>query len=191
MPADIKLSLDIINFASSHNVQMGKQQNKGSGISLVDCMKDKLLTDKIYKIEKFAGKGGWTIVKLPEIKIIKKVAFGWLTVKGQIDNVEIRNFKLQSMGNGVLFLSLNAHLKKKIKKQEGDFVHILLYEDNKQFEIPEELNLCLSFEPNAYSIFYSYKDNKQKAIVEWIYSAKSEDLKIERMAQLINDLLKK
>ena len=61
------------------------------------------LTDKIYLLEKFSGKGGWTFVRLPEISPGQNTTFGWVKVCGTIDRYEIKNYNLQPMGNGRLF----------------------------------------------------------------------------------------
>lgn len=61
------------------------------------------LIDKIYILEGFEGKGGWTFARIPEIVPRKDVRFGWIRVRGTIDGYEIKNYRLQSMGNGILF----------------------------------------------------------------------------------------
>ncbi len=48
------------------------------------------LTDKIYLLEKFSGKGGWTFVRLPEIPTGQNTPFGWVKVHGTIDRYEIK-----------------------------------------------------------------------------------------------------
>lgn len=150
-----------------------------------------LLTDKIYLLEKFSGKGGWTFVRLPEIPPGQNTPFGWVKVRGTIDSYEIKNYNLQPMGNGRLFLPVKADIRKKIKKQEGDYVHIILYEDHNPYEIPQELKLCLLEEPYVYDIFRAYTDGEKKTITEWIYSAKSEQTKVDRIAKVINDIVDK
>lgn len=40
------------------------------------------------------------------------------------------------MGNGKLFLPVKAEIRKKIKKAEGDKVHVILYPDNEPLEVP-------------------------------------------------------
>ncbi|MFK8286746.1 DUF1905 domain-containing protein [Capnocytophaga canimorsus] len=113
----------------------------------------KLLTDKVYRIEKFEGKGGWTFVRISEIKPNKNAPFGWVRVFGTIDGHSIEKYNLQSMGNGNLFLPLNAQIRKKIKKQAGDNVHIVLYEDNVPSEIANELRMCLQDEKHLWETF--------------------------------------
>ena len=146
------------------------------------------LIDEKYLLEKFPGKGGWTYAKISEILQDKSSPFGWVRVRGSIDGYEIKSYHLMPMGNGNLFLAVKSAIRKKIGKKEGDFVHIILYRDDLPVEIPEELQTCLSDEPAAYKNFLSHSHGEQKAFIEWIYSAKKEETKIERIAELIRKL---
>ena len=147
------------------------------------------LVDKEYLLEKFQGKGGWTFARIPEIVQNKNTSFGWVRIRGIIDNFEIKNYNLQPMGNGNLFLPVKAEIRKKINKKEGDYVHIVLFADNFPTEIPKELKLCLMDEPNAYEIFSNYTNGEQKKIIEWIYSAKTDTTKVERIAKTIDKIV--
>jgi len=143
-----------------------------------------------YLLERFQGKGGWTYVVIPEVLQNKKAPFGWVTVKGTIDQYELKNYRLMPMGNGRLFLPVKAEIRKKIGKQEGDYVHLTLYADHLQREIPEELLLCLMDDPVAHQTFLSYPDGEQRAFIDWIYSAKKEDTKVDRIARTLDKLSK-
>ena len=149
------------------------------------------LIDKEYLLEKFQGKGGWTFAKIPEITQNKNTPFGWVRVRGTIDHFEIKNYNLQPMGNGNLFLPIRAEIRKKINKKEGDYVHIVLFADNFPTEIPEELKFCLIDEPNAYEAFLNYTNGEQKTIIEWIYSAKTDSTKVDRIAKTIDKIITK
>lgn len=148
------------------------------------------LIDKDIILEKFSGKGGWTFARIPEIPQSKKNPFGWKKVKGFIDKVEIKQYHLMPMGNGQLFLPVKAAIRKELMKQEGDFVHVTLYEDNAPREIPEEFILCLKEDKNASENFFGLSQKEQKKIIDWIYAVKGDDMKIERMALIINKLAK-
>lgn len=145
---------------------------------------EKLVVDKEYLLQKFEGKGGWTYVEIPEIPM-PKTSFGMLKVKGKIDDHEFSNVRLMPLGNGHLMLAVKSEIRKKIKKQSGDTVRITLYEDNLPTEIPEELVLCLKYEGGISEKFESYSDGEKKAFVEWIYSAKTEQTKVDRIAKTI------
>lgn len=151
---------------------------------------DKPLVDKEYLLEKFPGKGGWTFAKLPEVPSSKHSPFGWVRVRGKIDDFEIKNYNLMPMGNGHLFLPVRAEIRKKIKKGAGDYVRVTLFADNLPTEIPDELQACLQDEPKALEGFLTYTNAEQKAFIQWIYSAKTDDTKVERIAETIDKLLK-
>ena len=151
---------------------------------------EKPLVNKKCILEKFPGKGGWTFAKIPEIPQDKKAHFGWVKVRGTIDDFEIRKYHLMPMGNGNLFLPVKAEIRKKIKKQEGDLVHIILYIDNEPLKVPDEMFLCLQDEPKALKFFNSLSESEQNFYIKYIYSAKKEETKIDRLAKTINRLLK-
>jgi hypothetical protein len=150
---------------------------------------DQPLINKSYLLEKFPGKGGWTYAAIPEISPDKHAHFGWVRVKGSIDGYELKGYRLMPMGNGKLFLPVKAEIRKQIQKKAGDWVQLILYPDNTPQEVPEELLLCLQDEPLAHQTFLSYTAGEQKAFVDWIYSAKTEETKVERIVQTINKLL--
>jgi hypothetical protein len=151
---------------------------------------EKALVNKQYLLEKFPGKGGWTFAKIPEIAQDKKAHFGWVKVKGSIDGFEIKKYHLMPMGNGSLFLPVKAEIRKKIKKQAGDFVQVILYLDHEPLEVPEEMLVCLKDEPKALILFQSLSESEQNNFIKHIYSAKKEETKIKRLAESINMLLK-
>lgn len=148
----------------------------------------KPLVNKKYILEKFPGKGGWTFARIDEIPQDKKAHFGWVKVKGSIDGIEIKKYHLMPMGNGKLFLSVKAEIRKKIKKEAGDTVHVILYPDNEPLEVPKEMLLCLKDEPKALTFFNSISESERKYYIQWVYSAKKEETKINRMAKSINRL---
>ncbi len=154
-------------------------------------MSDIPLLDKEYFLQKFPGKGGWTYAEIPEIAQDKSAHFGWVKVKGSIDGFEINKYHLMPMGNGKLFLPVKAEIRKKIKKQAGDVVHVILYADNEPLEVPEELMLCLREDEEALDFFNSLSESEQLYYVKWIYSAKTDNTKVERIAKALDKLSKK
>ena len=153
-------------------------------------MMKKPLVNKKYKLEKFHGKGGWTYAQIPEIAADKSSPFGWVKVKGFIDDHEFRNYHLMPMGNGKLFLPVKNSIRKKIKKQEGDWVKVILFPDNEPLPVPAELKICLEDEPKAEKVFNSFSDSEKKYYIEWIYSSKKEETKIKRLVKTIEKLMK-
>lgn len=154
-------------------------------------MLEKPLVDKEYVMEKFHGKGGWTFVRIPEVLQRKDTPFGWVKVRGSIDNFEFKSYRLQPMGNGQLFLPIKSEIRKKINKQEGDKVHVIIYEDHSPLEIPDELLICLKDEPMAYDFFIKCTEGIQKEFITWIYSAKTANTKADRILKTIEMLIKR
>lgn len=95
------------------------------------------------------------------------------------------------MGNGKLFLPVKSEIRNTIKKKEGDYVHVTLYEDHTPTEIPKELEICLTDVPNVYEIFLSYSEGEKKVVIDWIYSAKTEKTKVERIVKIIDEISRK
>ena len=65
-------------------------------------MNETPLVDKDYLLQKYPGKGGWTFAAIPEIAQDKHAWFGWMKVRGTIDDYAIENYHLMPMGNGSL-----------------------------------------------------------------------------------------
>jgi hypothetical protein len=151
---------------------------------------DTAIINQTFTIEKMEGKGGWTYVQLPAmLKNEKNRPFGMVRVKGTIDKYTINQFSLMPMGNGNLFLPLNLKVRKALQKKEGDSVHITLYLDNSPLIIPDEITLCLLDYPEAKHTFDNFTDNERKLYIDWIYEAKYQETKINRIAKMIDKLL--
>jgi hypothetical protein len=149
----------------------------------------KIVVDKYYTLKKFSGKGGWTYAEIPEISQNKQNPFGWVTVSGFIDKHPINRQKLMPMGNDRLFLSVNKSVRNKIGKQAGDTVKITIYEDNTPIDIPAELIECFEYEDkNLYNKFKSLSESEKRSIIDWIYSAKTEETKAKRIAELFKKI---
>ena len=152
---------------------------------------EKPLVNKSYLLEKFPEKGGWTYTVIPEIAPDKHAPFGWVKVKGSIDGFEIKKYHLMPFGNGKLGLAVKAEIRKKIKKQAGDYIHVILYLDNEPVEVPNELLLCLQDDPEAWQFFNSLSEGEQLNYVKWIYSAKTDQMKVDRIAESLVRLSKR
>ena len=149
------------------------------------------LVHRTCMLEKFQGKGGWTYAQIPEIRPDKHAHFGWVRVRGFIGSYEIKGYHLMPMGNGTLFLPVKAQIRKHIKKQAGDWVQIILYADYLPTEIPEEFLWCLQDEPELFQNFMDFSDAERRDYLAWIYAAKTEQVKADRMASAIQKIQKK
>ena len=152
---------------------------------------DKALVNGKYILKKFSGKGGWTYAEIPEVLQNKENPFGWVKVRGSIDSYDLKHYKLMPMGEGRLFLPVKAAIRKAIGKQEGDEVHVILYKDELPIETPQEIIECLSNETKQIQNAYQdLKDGAKKGYLDWIYEARSEDTKAQRIATMIEELYK-
>jgi uncharacterized protein YdeI (YjbR/CyaY-like superfamily) len=113
-------------------------------------------------------------------------------VRGTVDGVEIRDYHLMPglKGSGVVFFSVKAELRKKIKKGAGDTVHIVLYPDNDPPALPEDLTLCLRDDDEARRFFDSLTESQQHQYVKWIEGAKTDRTRVERIARTVDRLAK-
>ncbi|SDE55369.1 protein of unknown function [Dyadobacter soli] len=148
-----------------------------------------LLVEKRYQLQRMAGKGGWTYVVISEIRQDIEKKAGMVKVKGRIDDYELIGYNLMPMATGQLFLPVKAEIRKKIKKEEGDWVTVVLYADESGLAIPEELLDCLKDEPKAYANFQKLAEGSQKEYRDWVYSAKKDETKVARIAKMIDMLL--
>ena len=146
----------------------------------------KPLVDAQYLLQKFPGKGGWTYAVIPEIKQDRKTSFGWVKVKGSIDGYPLKQHKLMPMGDHRLFLPVKAAIRKKIKKEAGDYVHVILDLDKSFLEIPEEILLCFEDEPaHVLESFKSLTEGEQKTYLDWIYAAKKMETRANRIMKMM------
>lgn len=151
-------------------------------------MNEQPLVDKEYLLEKSPGESGWTYAIIPEILPDPNAPFSWVKVRGSIDGYEIKKYHLMPSGKGSLLLAVKAEIRKKIKKQVGDYVHVILYPDNEPLEIPGEFLLCLQDDSEALQFFNSLNEDEKHSYIKWIYSAKTEQTRVERMAKTLTRL---
>ena len=140
-------------------------------------------------MQRMSGKGGWSYIEIKEISPDHKAHFGMVRVKGYIDSYEIKQYNLMPMGNGNLFLPVKAEIRKKIKKEAGDLVHVKLYLDASPLVIPQELIDCLNEYPEAMKFYESLTQSEKRLYLNWVYSAKQEDTKANRIVKMIDKLL--
>ncbi|HMQ48197.1 MAG TPA: YdeI/OmpD-associated family protein [Saprospiraceae bacterium] len=147
------------------------------------------LVNQEYLLQKFPGKGGWTYAAIPEILQNKNNPFGWVQVKGSIDGFELKQYKLMPMGNGQLFLPVKAAIRKKIGKEAGDYVRVILYADHSSVEIPAEILDCFEQEPpSSLQNFLALSNGEKKAYLDWIYEAKTADTKAKRILTMLEQM---
>lgn len=148
------------------------------------------IVDSDFLLQKMSGKGGWTFVLLSDLKQDKRSWFGMTKVRGTIDTFEISDYNLMPFGNGSLFLPVKSEIRKKIGKSEGDWVHVTLFSQDLPPVETEDFFICLAEEPLALERFNDLPKPEQKKLMDWIYSVRNDTLRVERIAQTIDKLLR-
>jgi hypothetical protein len=152
-----------------------------------------LLIDGQFLIEKRATQSGfemsnWTYVILTGIPTEYKARGGTIRVRGFIDAYELKQYNLLPMKDQRMFLPLNAAVRKKIGKKEGDFVQVVLYYDPSPVVVPDEILACLLDAPLAHQFFSLLSESNQKYYLDWIEGAKKMETKVERIQKAIDRL---
>lgn len=145
-----------------------------------------ILLDEVLMLEKFPGKGGWTFVRLPEIKTSSGKPLGWDKVRALFDDYEVAQIGLLSMGNDRRFLPVKTEIRKLIGKQAGDQIRLQLFARIKELDVCAEFQLCLEDEPEALSHFQSWSAQERDKYISWIEQGQSTEQQVERMAQAVN-----
>ncbi|MBX9850193.1 MAG: YdeI/OmpD-associated family protein [Cytophagaceae bacterium] len=147
-------------------------------------------------IQKFARQGkktGWTYIDVP-LDIAEQLVPGnkkGFRVKGKLDNYAFEGMSLLPMGQGNFILTLNATVRKAIKKQKGDKLKVQMEVDKNEKKISSDFMECLADEPSALEFFKTLTRSHQHYFSNWIESAKTDTTKAKRIAQAVNALAMK
>ncbi len=148
----------------------------------------KKIFEGIIYLEKFSGKGGWTYARIPLTFEKKGHYFGMRQVSGKIDDHSFEKKHLMPLGDGSLFLPISKDIRKVIKKEAGDPINLLLEVPDTPTEAPEELMDCLKDYPGKFEAFLALEEKERSEWLEFIYAAKSENEKAERIIRLLDSL---
>src|SRR5688572_9803430 len=105
--------------------------------------------DNLYRHERHKG---WVYALIDNAKKVKG-KYPKLKVKGSVDGFLISNCILATYGKEGYVLPIRSEIRKQIKKEEGDTVKIVLYNDKTDLEILPEFDICLQDEPTARQFF--------------------------------------
>jgi uncharacterized protein YdeI (YjbR/CyaY-like superfamily) len=64
-------------------------------------------------------------------------------------------------------------------------VKVVLYRDEDELYIPEELQAYLDLDPDAKKSFTKLKPDQQRYVIQYIYKLKNPDNRVERIAELM------
>jgi hypothetical protein len=146
-------------------------------------------------LQKFDAKGektGWTYILISN-KISQKICPDEkrsYRVKGLIDELKIKKQALIPMGDGNFILSVNAEMRKALRKHKGAEVSVKIEHDDSPLVLSQNLVACLKDSPEAHNFFKTLSKSHQMYFSKWIESAKTEPTKTRRLAMTINALEK-
>jgi hypothetical protein len=139
-------------------------------------------------------KTGWTYIDIPadlaqQLKPGNKKSF---RVKGMLDSFPIKGVALMPMGEGAFIMAINAAMRKGIYKRAGAMLKVTLEVDtNTEVIIPDDLQECFEYEPEARGYFNTLPEGHRRYFVNWINSAKTEPTRANRIANTIEAMLHK
>jgi len=143
---------------------------------------------EIERFSKMGEKTGWTYVFVPkavaqQIKADCKKSY---RVKGKLDQVNVSGMALVPMGEGDFIIALKTSLRKELKKEEGAVLHLELEEDlDFKIEMPDDLEICLSDDPQLLETFLKLPKSHQNYYINWLNTAKTEVTRTKRLTQII------
>ncbi len=68
-------------------------------------------------------------------------------------------------------------------------MHVILFDDESVFVVPEEIQECLDEFPEAKAFFDSMTESNRKYYVDWVLEAKNMDTTVKRINEMIDRLL--
>lgn len=143
-------------------------------------------------IRRFAAQGektGWTYIEVPA-ELAEKLMPGQkksFQVKGKLDKYAY-SISLLPMGEGNFILTLNATVRKAIKKTAGATVKVQMEIDLYEKPLSADFMECMEDETKALEKFRALPKSHQKYFSNWIESAKTDTTKAKRIAQAITAL---
>jgi hypothetical protein len=113
-------------------------------------------------------------------------------VKAWFDGVLYRG-TLMRMGRSCDWLGITQEIRKKICKNPGDTVHVVIEEDKEEriIAIPEDLAGLFRKNKTESDYFHSLAFTHQKEYVNWILDAKREETRHARLEKTIEMLKRK
>lgn len=113
-------------------------------------------------------------------------------VKGLLDGFAFEGLALIPMGEGNFILPLKADIRKAIHKNAGAMLHVKMeYDKDFKIDIPDDLQECFDFEPEAVDFFYSLPKSHRNYFIKWITDAKTSETRAKRIVNTVNAMLRK
>jgi len=118
---------------------------------------------------------------------------GHVKVVATFDGIAEYKGSLANMGQGCHVLGLTKEIRKKINKTFGDTVNVELKKDTQERKvvIPNDAQALLNANRDAKEFFDTLSYTNRKEYIIWIESAKKEETRAKRLAELIIKLKNK
>lgn len=138
------------------------------------------------RLERPAGVGTWSYVRIPFSVQETFGAKGRVPVKGTVNGAPFRS-SLMPQGDGSHFLVVNKTLQKAANATQGDVIPVVVERDTapRILEVPEDLSQALNARSEASECFARMPYSHQKEYVEWISSAKRPETRIRRIEHAV------
>jgi hypothetical protein len=113
-------------------------------------------------------------------------------VKAWFDGILYRG-TLMRMGRSCDWLGITQEIRKKIGKNPGDSVHVIIEEDKEErtIAIPEDLGELFKKNKSESDYFHSLAFTHRKEYINWILDAKREETRCIRLEKTIEMLNRK
>jgi hypothetical protein len=117
---------------------------------------------------------------------------GQVKVLVRFDGVEYRG-SLAKMGHHCHMVGVTQAIRKKIGKQPGDMVHVVLQRDDqpREVDIPAEFKKVLSDNPDIAEFFDTLSYTHRKEYARWIAEAKKDETRQRRLNKAVEMLRNK
>lgn len=142
---------------------------------------------EIY-LERFQGKGGWTFARIPKEFTPTGKYFGMSQVSGRIDDFNFDKKHLMPTGDGTVFIPISKEIRNLIKKEAGEKVYLRVEKKPLPQDTPHELLDCLRDDPGKLQLFDALDIEDKKKWIAYIYQSKDDEVKADRIIQLLNKL---
>jgi len=148
----------------------------------------------ILQFDEQGEKTGWRYIEVSaalasELLPNNKKSF---RVKGMLDGFTFAGLALIPMGKGNFILPLKADIRKAIRKNAGGMLQVKLeYDKDFKIDIPDDLQACFDFEPDALDFFNSLPKSHRNYFIIWIIDAKTSETRAKRIVNTINAMLRK
>ncbi|EPS53993.1 TPA: YdeI/OmpD-associated family protein [Clostridium botulinum] len=136
------------------------------------------------EIKKIEGKDA-TYVEIP-FDVEKEFAAKRVKVLVKFENEEYRG-SIVNMGLSCYIIGITKEIRNKIDRTYGDTIKVELQKDEEEriVIVPEEFKVKLSNNKIANDFYESLSYSQKHKYIQWITSAKKEEIKVKRMKEAI------